>query len=160
MSHFLNLISSFSGEVVTTYGGSLRAAHEVRAEPSSHHTHTRVIPGSLFVRDGRPYSLLFDRSEINEMEEYRKPPSERTPVRPKHPNADIMSCILQGGAGYMTNTGPRSCHNVKVIDVDRRKDKMGAACIFLVATRDIEKHEEIFSPYNNTDPLAGAKHKA
>jgi len=145
------------GDVVTTYGGSLRASHEVQAEPVAHHSHTRVIPGSLFVRDGRPYSLLYDRSGIDEWEEYRKPIAERTRLQPKHHNQDILSCVLDGGVGYMTNTGPKSVHNVKIVEVDQRKDRIGSAVLFLVATRDIQPNEEIFSPYNNLDPLEGSK---
>jgi hypothetical protein len=47
------------GEVVTTYGGSLRSALTARAEPPQLHTHTRKIPDSQFVRDGKKWSQQF-----------------------------------------------------------------------------------------------------
>jgi hypothetical protein len=51
----------------------------------------------------------------------------------------------------MTNTDVKSRHNVKVVDCDITRDGTLSRELFLIASRDIAKHEEIISPYNNRD---------
>jgi hypothetical protein len=109
-----------TGDVVTEYGGSLRVASDVRNEPECMWTHTRVIPGSIMVRDGLAHSLCFDRSKLHDA----IPPSleesssdDRTEFRPSLLTAPrsplpsgvsahaIAEVICRSGLGYMSNTG-------------------------------------------------------
>jgi hypothetical protein len=109
----------------------------------------------LFVMDGRPHALLFDRASVDLEREFALPAAERTRLRPTLGDRDLLHCVCDGGVGYMTNTGPRATHNVRITTVETRKDGTLAPSLFLVASKDIAKDEEIFSPYNNSDPLNG-----
>ena len=49
-----------AGDVITSYGGLLKTAHEVR-KSGTMKSHVRRIPGSIYVRDGYEWSQCFDR---------------------------------------------------------------------------------------------------
>jgi hypothetical protein len=146
------------------------------AEPKSHSTHTRRIPGSLFVRDGRPFAILFrkyrqplldtdsERKHEFQLLSDQKMESEHSlndyslsvHVFPHYEsNPEIERLIMKSGCGYMANTCAREHLNVRIVHVDVRKDHVGPPALFMIATKDIPANTEIFSPYNNTDPLTG-----
>jgi hypothetical protein len=65
----------------------------------------------------------------------------------------LPEMLMHSGLGYLSNTGDKAAHNnVRIVDQAPRKDGLGTAWMFLVATRTIAAHEEILSPYNNWDP--------
>jgi hypothetical protein len=57
--------------------------------------------------------------------------------------------ILTSGAGYMANTNRRKDLNIKVRAIC--PSELGIASIFFIATKSINRGDEIFSPYNNVE---------
>ena len=64
---------------------------------------------------------------------------------------DVFHSVSQGGLGFMANTGKRKEINVRVVEVNPRKDGLLPNELFYVCTRPIRKHEEILAPYNNNE---------
>ena len=73
--------------------------------------------------------------------------------------ADVTSCVSVGGLGYMANTGTRKEINVRVVEVNPRKDGLLPNEVFYVATRAIRRGEEILAPYNNNESKKKAMRK-
>ena len=57
-------------EVVTTYGGVLVDGDDARRRHASTYTHIRRIRDSRMVRDGRLFSALFDRSQVDMYDQF------------------------------------------------------------------------------------------
>ena len=64
---------------------------------------------------------------------------------------DVHTSIGQGGLGFMANTGARNELNVRVVELNPRKDGLLPNEVFYVCTRPIRKHDEILAPYNNNE---------
>ena len=63
----------------------------------------------------------------------------------------IHELLYTTGMGFMANTGSKRDCNVRVIEVNPRRDGLGPNEIFYVACRKIVKGEEILAPYNNNE---------
>ena len=59
------------GDVVTCYGGGLVEAHSARRRPKTTWTHIRRIRDSQYVKDGRLFSALFDRRQVDMWEQFQ-----------------------------------------------------------------------------------------
>lgn len=57
--------------------------------------------------------------------------------------------IMTSGIGYMANTSRRGDLNIKIRAV--YPSEVGTATIFFIATKLIQRGNEIFSPYNNVE---------
>ena len=64
---------------------------------------------------------------------------------------DVYNSVCVGGLGFMANTGTRRELNVRVVEVNPRKDGLLPNEVFYVCTRPIRKHDEILAPYNNNE---------
>jgi hypothetical protein len=60
------------GDVVTEYGGGIRAATYLRSLGSAAKTHARFVPDSLFVRDGKGWAALFECGELDQAAERKR----------------------------------------------------------------------------------------
>jgi hypothetical protein len=148
------------GEVVTTYGGQLRSVHDARSESARLHTHTRRIPESDFVRDGKAWSERFRLSFPlkEQLQEMKRPAGKRTHLFPTNDHKkkeqdgkaeDILNTFIRTtGIGYMANTGPRKQLNVKVINLSVDKFGLEPCEMFYVASKSIQPDDEILVAYN------------
>jgi hypothetical protein len=168
-------------EVVTAYGGGLRTASFVRSLGKEAMTHSRRIPNSDNVRDGKPWAAFFDCSKLDIVAEQQLDAAQRTRVEPidvdlaraakgdffattlcrsvvhwiffSVPDEGAVSKMLKSsGLGFLSNNAPRTAQNVRIVDLAPLQDGLGTHWMFLVATRAIAAHDEILSPYNNWDP--------
>jgi hypothetical protein len=64
---------------------------------------------------------------------------------------DFQIRLRNSGIGFMSNTSEKNRHNIKIDPVDILKSSAALPLLLLKATRDINKDEEIISPYNNVD---------
>jgi hypothetical protein len=77
------------GDVVTEYGGGIRAAHYLRSLGSAAKTHARFIPDSLFVRDGKGWAALFECGQLDQAAERKRAASQRTRVLPNDVDTEL-----------------------------------------------------------------------
>ena len=63
----------------------------------------------------------------------------------------VQELVYTSGMGYMANTGSKRECNVRVIEVNPRRDGLAPNEIFYVSSRRIAKGEEILAPYNNNE---------
>ena len=136
-----------TGDVVTRYGDLRRSQRTHSSDPS----HSRRSGTPQTVLDGLPGANRINRGDLA----FRRvqaalPPHERVHLGPHVwvPGWQ-KKIIVHGGIGYMANTSLNPAkHNVRLkrVAVAGFLDNQ-----LLLATRHIAPHEEIISPYNNTD---------
>jgi hypothetical protein len=138
---------SKQGADVVRYGDIRRGQICHSGSPS--HTRRSGTPQTLL--DGLPLADRIDRGDLAfGQAQAALPPHERAHLWPYcwlPPWQQRL--VTHGGVGYMANISLDSAvHNVRL----KRVSIIGFLdSQVLVATRDILPHEEIISPYNNTD---------
>lgn len=140
-------------EIVTEYGGELSNKSDFKKGPGPDKSHARAIPGTDWVLDGKHYSRLFQRTDVERVKNGTLSVAHAKRIRFfPHGDQETNAKIMMSGIGYMSNTAAKSKLNVKIVTVFTGREAMGPPRIFLMATREIEAGEEILSPYNNNDP--------
>ena len=135
------------GEDVVRYGDLRRDQACHSGSPS--HTRRSGTPQTLL--DGLPLADRIDRGDLVFRQlQAALPPQQRAHLRPyTWLPAWQQKLVTHGAVGFMANTTlDTAIHNVRT----KRVSVIGFLdSQVLVATRDILPHEEITSPYNNTD---------
>jgi hypothetical protein len=135
------------GEFVTTYGGCLGSPDP----PPSERTHARNVRGG-FVLDGTDWSKHF-RTALTPCgfeKQAQLPAGKRTRCRPFSGCPALDFVLRHTGIGYMANAGEGKQINVKNTYVRHGVDVATVPYHDVLAfecTRDIARHEEIFSFY-------------
>jgi hypothetical protein len=138
-----------TGDVVTRYCDVRRSQRTHNSDPS----HGRRSGTPQEILEGLPFANRIDRGDSAfRLAQIALPPQDRIHLGPYAwlPGGQ-QDIIINGGVGYMANTNiDPTKHNVRLhqVPVAGFLDTQ-----LLVATRPIAAHEEIISPYNNTDPL-------
>lgn len=144
------------GQVVTAYGGLLEHADVVRKRAESDWSHTRRIPDSHFIYNGKFASLCFipsdtdDKCVVNTKQKW-----DGITERLGEHTEEILGAadefqqkIVTEGVGYMINHHPKQ-RNVSMVAESMDKNQLLPAYLFFIANKRIERDEEIFYLYNN-----------
>ena len=84
-------------EVVTCYGGSLITADSARRMPKLTRTHIRRVRDTQYVKDGRLFSALFDRRQVDMWEQFQMRSWQRKRIAPACQPEHLLKALSTEG---------------------------------------------------------------
>ena len=137
------------GTEITPYGGILR--HKRAFECADDKSHSRTIPASDYVLDGKQLAQMFDRPTPGTQQQLQELLAAGLqpllPCQPRYSAADLL-CFTSSPMGFMANTGAPADQNVRIGSRCVRVAEIQYDVPVLIATRNLQQGEEILSPYS------------